>query len=196
MSADNNALIAYCETIQLELKQQYPHAYEVWNKEPQATLSFLKGKGIIEAHKLNREYDMEFKQGNDRIEAWKEYKVAIEHYLTLVNDDVRLKKARETLAHEIWVKHYKRFPCWPAWPFNTKNEDVVELDKKDKYVYNNKWFIVWSVGGSITITDHRPYATVYKAKFNGKPTLRVLKVNNKKFNDFNQLWFNYLCFKC
>eukprot|EP01084_Bolivina_argentea_P218435 370689_1 len=184
---NQTTLIAYCNSIRSVVETTYPSAYNVWIEEPKGTIAYLKAKGIIEAQQLLKEFDMPFKQGVDNIEAWKEYKQAIYEYLTIINSDKRLKTARQVLSQEIWEIHYKRFPCWPKYPSNTTNQDVIELNKRDKYIYNNKWFIVWSVGGSITIIDHRPERRIYKAKFNGKPTLRVLKVDNHRLHEFDTL---------
>jgi len=177
-------MLAYCETIRDVVKSSYPAAYEVWKEAPQETISFLKAKGILEAHELDRSFDMPFKEGTDNIQAWQEYKTAIYDYLTLVNDDVRLKRARQDLANEIWVEHYKKFPRWPS--SGSQQSDWVSLDRKQKYT-DGDWIIFWSAGGSIRVTDDRPSSYTFKARFAGKPTLRVLKVDYKRFAKFNAL---------
>eukprot|EP01083_Nonionella_stella_P197574 726281_1 len=92
---ETTTLISYCESIKDVVKNTFPHAYEVWQKQPEGTIAFLKGKGIIETQELLQEFDMPFKEGVDRIEAWKEYKIAIYEYLTKINKDERLQQARE-----------------------------------------------------------------------------------------------------
>ncbi|ETO02074.1 hypothetical protein RFI_35362, partial [Reticulomyxa filosa] len=185
--AQSNTDIAYCEQIRNVIEKNYPNLYEVWKEAPKGTLAALNAKGAIEAYEVNKEFKMPYHEGSDNIQAGKEYKQALINYLKLVNTDVRLEKAREILADEIWKRHYERYPTWPKPGGNQK--DTVAIDRKDSYEYK-KEYIVWSCSGTITVEDDRPTTSEYKARFEGKPTLRILMVNRDLLSQFNAMCGN------
>ncbi|ETO02930.1 hypothetical protein RFI_34481, partial [Reticulomyxa filosa] len=182
--AQSNTDIAHCEPIRKIIETEYPELYEVWKAVPEGTLLALEAVGAIKAYKLNKEFNMPYHVGSDNIQAWKEYKQALIKYLELANSDLLLKKAREILADEIWKRHYERYPKWPK-P-GGKQTDIVPIDRKDSYECEKK-YIIWSCSGSITVEDDRPTVSEYKTRFEGKPTLRLLKTDMNKLKRFNAL---------
>ncbi|ETO13212.1 hypothetical protein RFI_24164 [Reticulomyxa filosa] len=137
--AQSNTDITYCGFIREVIEKDYPTLYEVWKEAPEGTLAALNAVGAIKAYKLNRIFNMPYHEGSDNIQAGKEYKQALINYLKLVNTDVRLEKAREILADEIWKRHYERYPTWPKPGGNQK--DTVAIDRKDSYEYKEEYIM-------------------------------------------------------
>eukprot|EP01083_Nonionella_stella_P057733 151440_1 len=178
-------IITYCHDIKLAVKARYPYAYDVWCEAPKETIAHLKAKGIIKAQQCYRTFPMKTHEGTDNIATWKEYEHKIYEFLTITNDDDRLKKQRKALATEIWKQHYKEFPKWPSVSKKQQSETIY-LSKKDNYTEGD-WIIFWSAGGHLKVTDLRPSKYEYKTRFEGKPRIRVLQVDWKRFSKFNQL---------
>mmetsp|Transcript_56284 Transcript_56284/g.68814 ORF Transcript_56284/g.68814 Transcript_56284/m.68814 type:complete len:222 (+) Transcript_56284:45-710(+) len=161
-------------SLQLAIKQEYPNVYKLIQYNSKGAWAYLNAKGVVK-HKKDSKRIGVTKRGNDNLKAWAEYKKAVDQYLQDINNEHRLKQAREKIANKIKDEHYRVFPRWPS--VGDKSQTAfVNITTYDGYKYEDE-YVAYACEGSVQVTDKRPSKYEYYAEFHGRPILKQLFIN-------------------
>nr|CAG8567401.1 3422_t:CDS:2 [Entrophospora candida] len=79
------------------------------NDNPTELVRSSEIKGALVIHKLSQRLSV-CHSDDDNYRIWSRYRKKFYMYLTSINDEVRLEKARKKLAQTIWDDHYDKYP--------------------------------------------------------------------------------------
>lgn len=183
----NALILSQTGSIISELKEKYPETLKLLNYNREGTLELLRASGAVKTMTINKYLNMPPSSGNDNYKAWEEYKANVDAYLYSVNSDSELRGARMELAKHIKKKHYDRYPTWPK--VGKTQSSYIDLNIYNTYE-SGVWSIVWSCDGFLKVTDSRPERKKYIANFEGKPKIRLLKLNHAQLRKVEKLTYN------
>jgi len=160
--------------LQLALENEYPNVYKLIQYNSKGAWAYLNAKGVVK-HKKDSKRIGVTKRGNDNLKAWAEYKKAVDQYLQDINNEHRLKQAREKIANKIKTEHYNVFPYWPNVGVNDQRA-LINITTYDGYKYDDE-YVAYACEGSVQVTDKRPSQNEFIAEFQGEPTLKQVFID-------------------
>jgi len=164
--------------LQLALENEYPNVYKLIQYNSKGTWKYLEAKGIVKQRKPDIEPFAVSHSGTDNWKAWSDYKKAVDKFLEDINNENRLKPAREKIANKIKTEHYNVFPKWPKVEDNSQTA-FVNITTYDGYKYEDE-YVAYACEGSIQVTDKRPSMWEFYAEFQGRPILKQIFINLPK----------------
>ena len=165
-----------------EIMMRYPFLYKLIQYDFNTTMKLLIANKVLQY--LNIDKMQATQIGYDNLKTWSDYKEKMKSYLFIIlgNDDAFFK-VKEDISYYIYNLYYNIFPSWPS-P-NQTQKSVLGLDTTGLY---NKgiYTVVYHLMGHITVIDTRDSNT-YKTEFKGEPNFKILKINNPKMLEFENL---------